>query len=136
MFDVVYSYLFSASVHLWITNEQEAFICRVIDIPFNECRCKDLIALNTLHAYCGGPEPMHAARRLNTYSRQRKFLLLGFFFHLLHTYVCLSNVRLLSFAEIEAAGQRVLVRVSTATRKQNEGASTSAPKVVTKGTSK
>lgn len=45
---------FSASVRPRITNEQEAFICRVLEIPFKEQKCRDPITLDTLHAYCGG----------------------------------------------------------------------------------
>ena len=60
---------FLASVCLIITDEHEAFIRRVLKIPFEQRKCKDLITLDMLHAYCGGPEPTPAARRLNTYSR-------------------------------------------------------------------
>ena len=59
-------------------------------------------------------------------------------FRLLHTYASLSNVCPLPFAEMEVAKQRVLVRVSAAAckQKEEEGASTSTPKVVGKGMSK
>ncbi|KAK9988496.1 hypothetical protein SO802_028735 [Lithocarpus litseifolius] len=62
-----------SSVHPLITDKQVAFIYRVLEIPFDERRFKDLITLDTLHAYCGGPEPTPAARRLNAYSRRRNF---------------------------------------------------------------
>ena len=88
VFDVVCFYLFLASVCSRITNEQEAFIHQVLDIPFDERRCKELITLDTLHAYCGGPEPMPTTRRLNAYSCQHKFLLLGFFLPFA-SYLCL-----------------------------------------------
>lgn len=55
----------SASVCLSITDEQEAFIRRVLDIPFDEKRCKNLIMLDTLHAYCSGPVLTPKAHRLN-----------------------------------------------------------------------
>ena len=50
----------------------------------------------------------------------------------------MHNVRLLTFVEMDAARQRALVRVSTTVCKQNEkeGASLSALKGITKGTSK
>ena len=53
---------------------------------------------------------------------------------MLHIYVCLSNVRLLPFTEMEAAKQRALVRASAAAHKQKEkeGASSSTPKFVIK----
>ena len=86
--DVVCFYLFSASVCSRITDEQEAFIRQVLDIPFDERRCKELITLDTQHAYYGGPEPMPTTRRLNAYSCQHKFLLLGFFLPFA-SYLCL-----------------------------------------------
>ena len=48
------SFLVSASVCPSITGEQEAFIQRVLEIPFEKRKCRDLITLDTLHAYCGG----------------------------------------------------------------------------------
>ena len=64
--------------------------------------------------------------------------ILALSFRLLHTYACLSNVRLLPFAEMEAAKQRALIRSSVVVRKlkEKEGMSTSASKVVGKGVSK
>ena len=88
VFDVVCFYLFSASVCSRITDEQKAFIRQVLDIPFDERRCKELITLDTLHAYCGGPEPMPTTHRLNAYSCLHKFLLLGFFLPFA-SYLCL-----------------------------------------------
>ena len=66
--------LLSASVSPRITNKQEAFIRWVIEIPLDERKCRDLITLDTLQAYCGGPEPTPKARRLNAYSRRCKFI--------------------------------------------------------------
>ena len=88
VFNVVCFYLFSASVCSRITDEQEAFIRQVLDIPFDERRCKELITLDTQHAYYGGPELMPTTRRLNAYSCQHKFLLLGFFLPFA-SYLCL-----------------------------------------------
>ena len=45
----------------------------MLDIPFEGRRWKDIVTLDTLHAYCGGPKPMLAARRLKDYSCRRKF---------------------------------------------------------------
>ena len=72
-FNVVIIFSISTSICPSITDEQEAFIQRVIEIPFEQCKCRDLITLDTLHTYCGGPEPTSAARRLNTYSRRREY---------------------------------------------------------------
>ena len=66
-------FFISASIRPSISNEQEAFIQRVIKIPFEQHKCRDLITLDTLHAYCGGPKPTLAARRINTYSRRREY---------------------------------------------------------------
>ena len=65
---------FSASIHPSITNEREAFVQWVLEIPFEQRKCRDLITLDTLHTYCDGPKPTPAAHRLNTYSRHRKYL--------------------------------------------------------------
>ena len=105
-------------------------------MPFDERRCRDLITLYSLHIYYGGPEPTPAARRLHAYSRRRK--LYSFLFPIVFICVCLSNIRLLSFAKLEATRQRALVRAAATSKKKKEkdGASSSAPKDVTKGTSK
>ena len=78
-----------------IIDEQEAFICWVLEIPYDERKCRDLITLDTLHAYSGGPVLTLAARKLNTYSRRRKFLFLYFFLPVVLIFICLSNVCLL-----------------------------------------
>ena len=131
-------FLFSASVRPHISDEQEAFIRQVLKIPFDERKCRDLITLNTLHAYYGGPVPTPVACKLNTYSRRHKFLFLCFFFPFVLIFVCLSNVRLLPFVEMEAARQRALVRASVVACKQREkeGAPSSASKGINKGTSR
>ena len=110
----------------------------MLKIPFDERKCKDLITLDTLHAYYGGPVLTLVARKLSTYSQWHKFLFLCFFFPFVLIFICLSNVRLLPFAEMEAARQRALVRASVAACKQREkeGASSSASKGIDKGTSK
>ena len=63
-FNVIHFSLFSTSVHPRISEEQEAFIHRVLKIPFDERRCRDLITLDSLHAYCGGLELTPTAHRL------------------------------------------------------------------------
>ncbi|KAL0000607.1 hypothetical protein SO802_014388 [Lithocarpus litseifolius] len=59
-----------ASVRPHISDEQEDFIRWVTKIPLEERKCWDLITLDTLHLYCGGPELTPIARRLNAYSRR------------------------------------------------------------------
>ena len=80
---VVPFFFFLASARPCITDEHEAFIRWVLDISFEEQKCKDLITLDTLHAYCGGPKLTPITRRLNEYSHCRKFSLPYFFLFLL-----------------------------------------------------
>ena len=95
------SFSFSISVRLHITDEQKTFVHRVLEIPFEERKCRDLITLDTLHAYCGGLKLTPIACRLNSYSLQHKF----FLYYLFLFVVSLSsmfNARPLSFIEMEA----------------------------------
>ena len=64
--------LFSASTRPHITDEQEEFIHRILDIPFEQRKCRDLITLENLHLYCRGPKPTPEARRLDEYFRCHK----------------------------------------------------------------
>ena len=88
VFNVVCFFSSSTSVCPCTTNEQEAFIRQVLEIPFDERKCRDLITLDMLHTYCGGPELTPIARRLNTYSRQHKFLFLCFFLPVVFICTC------------------------------------------------
>ena len=71
---LTFSFLFSAYTRPHITDEQEEFIRRVLEIPLDERKCRDLITLDTIHLYCGGPEPSPEARRLEEFSRRRKYI--------------------------------------------------------------
>ena len=64
--------LFSANTRPHITDEQEEFIRRVLDIPLDQRKCQDLITLDTLHLYRGGPEPSAEARRLDDFSHRHE----------------------------------------------------------------
>ena len=55
-----------------ITDEQEEFIRRVLEIPLEERKCRDLITLDTIHLYCGGLEPSAETRKFEKFSHQRK----------------------------------------------------------------
>ena len=55
-----------------VSDEQGEFIRRILTIPLEQRRCRDLITLDTLHLYCGGPEPTVEARKLEEFSRKRK----------------------------------------------------------------
>ena len=57
-----------------ITDEQEGFIQRVLEIPLDQRKFWDLINLDTLHLYCGGPELSPEARKLGEYSCRRKWI--------------------------------------------------------------
>ena len=62
----------SAYTRPHITDEQEEFIQRILEIPLEDRKCRDLITLDTLHLYCGGPEPLVAARKLEEFARRRE----------------------------------------------------------------
>ena len=70
----VYFFLIAASARPRITDEQEGFIQRVLEIPLDQRKCRDLINLDTIHLYCGGPKPSPEARKLGEYSRRRKWI--------------------------------------------------------------
>ena len=106
------SFIISTCVRPSITGEQEAFIQQVLEIPFEKRKYRDLITLDTLHAYCGDPVPTSVACRLNSYSRHHKCLLftpvaLFFFFLLFRRH--LTYVRHLIYVEIEATRLRAQV---------------------------
>ena len=65
-------FFLSAYTRPHITDEQEEFIRRVLEIPLEERKCRNLITLDTIHLYCGGPEPSAKARKLEEFSRRRK----------------------------------------------------------------
>ena len=70
--NIVYFFLIAASVSPRITDDQEEFIQRVFEIPLDQRKCRDLINLDTIHLYCGGPKPSPEARKLGEYSRRHK----------------------------------------------------------------
>ena len=61
------------TVHSTILSEQEGFLERVFEIPFEERSWKKLVYLDTLHAFCGGPIPSEKARWLDHSSHVRKY---------------------------------------------------------------
>ena len=63
-------FFLSAYTRPHITDEQEEFIRRVLEIPLEERKCRDLITLDISHLYCGGPEPSAEARKLEEFSRR------------------------------------------------------------------
>ncbi|KAK9993909.1 hypothetical protein SO802_023612 [Lithocarpus litseifolius] len=97
------------SAHPEITEEQEAFILKVTKIPLKERRCRDLITPDALYAYYKGPKPTEEARRLHSLSRQ--------------------------LGQVEGTGQGYHCR-KKGEGKGKEVASSSLPKVVTKGAPK
>ena len=72
VFNTVFFFLIASSVRPSITDEQVGFIQRVLEIPLDQRKCRDLINLDTLHLYCGGPKPSPEAQKLGEYSRQSK----------------------------------------------------------------
>ena len=70
--NILFFFLFSAYTRPHITDEQKEFIRRVLEIPLEERKCRDLITLDIIHLYCRGPEPSTEARRLEEFSRRRE----------------------------------------------------------------
>ena len=116
--NTVYSPCFSASIRPHITEEREDFIRRVIEIPLDQRKCRDLITLDTLHAYCGGPMPTTEAHGLNNYSRSRKLSILS-----LHIFLsaCLMPslvlILICVFVEMEAAKLRAQIKAAATGKK-------------------
>ncbi|KAK9986895.1 hypothetical protein SO802_031846 [Lithocarpus litseifolius] len=111
---------------------QENFLKRVWAIPLKERKWKDLVTLDTLHAFCGGLEPTLTARQLHASSYHCKFLYPS-------TYVFTPLIRithLITFSKIDIGRQRALVRTAVATHKQQEQGSGSAPNMGPKTTLK
>ena len=67
-----FCFFFPACARPLIIDEQEAFIRRVLEVPFEQQKCRDLITLDTLHLYCGGLKPTVEAYRLDEFSRRCK----------------------------------------------------------------
>ena len=64
-----FCFFFPACARPLIIDEQEAFIRRVLEVPFEQRKCRDLITLDTLHLYYGGPKSTVEARRLDEFSQ-------------------------------------------------------------------
>ena len=110
------SFGFLDQVRPEITNEQENFLKRVLAIPQEERKWKDLVTLDTLYTFCGGPEPTLKVRWLHASSCHCKSLCSC-------TSVFTPSVRithLITFSEMDIGRQRVLVRKAAATHKQQE----------------
>ena len=75
---LTFSFLFSAYTRPHITDEQEEFIRRVLEIPLEERKCRDLITLDTIHLYCGDPEPSTEARGWRNFLVDVSRFLIGF----------------------------------------------------------
>lgn len=104
---------FSAQVRLEITDKQENFLKRVWLIPLEQRKWKDLVTLDTLYTYCGGPELTSEARRLHASSCHRKSLFSS-------TSIFTPSVHithLIAFSEMDIGKQRALVRKVAATCK-------------------
>lgn len=59
-----------------MTDEQESFIRRILEIPFKQRKWKDLVILDTIHAFYGGPVLTPIARQLQAYTHRHKSSLL------------------------------------------------------------
>ena len=65
-------FLIAATARPSITDEQLGFIQWILEIPLDQRKCRDLINLDTLHLYYGGPDSSPEAQKLGEYSRRRK----------------------------------------------------------------
>ena len=63
--NTIYFFLIVATTRPRITDKQEEFIQRVLEIPLEQRKCRNLINLNTIHLYCRGPEPSPEAWKLS-----------------------------------------------------------------------
>lgn len=61
------TFSFLAQACSQISDEHKGFIRHVLEIPFKQRKWKDLVTLDTLHAFCGGPKPTPIARWLHTF---------------------------------------------------------------------
>jgi len=110
------SFGFLAQVRCEVTNEQENFLKRILAIPLEERKWKDLVTLDTLYTFCGGLELTLKVRRLHASSYHCKSLCSSTFIFTPFVHI----TRLITFSEMDIGRQRVLVRKAAATRKQQE----------------
>ena len=83
--------------------------------------------------FCGGLELTPTTRLLHASSRRRKFLLPSILACTLLFFIfSVLLIHLVTFSEMDAGRQRVLVRKSATTRKQQRETSMSIPKEVLK----
>lgn len=68
--------LLPAQVRPEMTDEQESFIRHILEIPFKQRKWKDLVILDTIHAFYGGLVLTPIARQLQAYTHRRKSSLL------------------------------------------------------------
>ena len=73
--NTAFPFFIAASARPSIIDEQLGFIQRILEIPLDQRKCWHLINLDTLHLYCGGPDPSPEAWKLGEYSRRRKWIL-------------------------------------------------------------
>lgn len=63
----------SGQACLTISEEQEDFLQHILTIPLEEGSWKNLVTLDSLHAFCGGLIMTYKARHLDGQSRLHKF---------------------------------------------------------------
>ena len=94
-----------------------------MEIPLDQRKCKDLVTLDTIHAFCGGPMPTPETCRLQAYTHRRKFLLLAYLSSI--SILVLNSCHHLSLffvSNMDTRRQKALVRKANTTRKQQQQA--------------
>ena len=130
--NTVFFFLLVATARPNISDEQLGFIQRILEIPLDQRKCRDLINLDTLHLYCGGPDLSPEARKLGEYSRRRKWIL----YITSRTDVLFFLMSVGLFVEMDVAKQRI--RATVARKKEErmtkgaEVGDSLAPKTVSK----
>ena len=70
--NTIYFFSIATNARPRIADEQEEFIQQVLEILLEQRKCRDLINLDIIHLYCGGPKSSPEARKLGEYSCRRK----------------------------------------------------------------
>ena len=71
------SYYFQLRSVQRLPTSRRALLARLGD-SLRPKEVKDLVTLDTINAFCGGPVPTPKAHRLQAYTHRRKFLLLAY----------------------------------------------------------
>ncbi|KAL4609977.1 hypothetical protein ACB092_08G019100 [Castanea dentata] len=108
-----------------ISKEQEDFLQCILSNPLEVKGWKDLVTLDSLHAFCGGSIPTDKAKQLDVQARLKKFSFpsSAYFIHLYWCLIRQSLTRVLVL-EMDIGKKRALeVKKATAAQAQSSGSS-------------